>query len=71
VLAANSTSTSSCTHAAMFGAGIVNPLNIRLAPSELAYVLNDSGSKVVFTDALFSTLLERARDEAQWSKPLS
>ena len=47
----------------MFGAGIINPLNIRFAPSELAYVLNDSGSNVVFTDASFSPLLDRARDE--------
>ena len=37
-------------HAAMFGAGIINPLNIRFTPSELAYVINDSGSRVVFTD---------------------
>ena len=58
VLAANSHQYIELYHAAMFGAGIINPLNIRLAPSELAYVLNDSGSKVVFTDALFSTLLE-------------
>ena len=63
VLAANSHQYIELYHAAMFGAGIINPLNIRFAPSELAYVLNDSGSKVVFTDALFSTLLDRARDE--------
>ena len=63
VLAANSHQYIELYHAAMFGAGIINPLNIRFAPSELAYVLNDSGSKVVFTDASFSTLLDRARDE--------
>jgi long-chain acyl-CoA synthetase len=63
VLAANSHQYIELYHAAMFGAGIINPLNIRFAASELAYVLNDSGSKVVFTDALFSTLLDRARDE--------
>ena len=49
VLAANSHQYIELYHAAMFGAGIINPLNIRFAPSELAYVLNDSGSKVVFT----------------------
>jgi long-chain acyl-CoA synthetase len=48
-------------HAAMFGAGIINPLNIRFTPSELAYVLNDSGSRVVFTDPVFAPLLDRAR----------
>jgi long-chain acyl-CoA synthetase len=63
VLAANSHQYIELYHAAMFGAGIINPLNIRFAPSELAYVLNDSGSKVVFTDASFSPLLDRARDE--------
>src|SRR5664280_811408 len=50
-------------HAALFGAGIINPLNIRFTPPELAYVLNDSGSKVVFTDPVFATLVERARSE--------
>src|ERR1017187_488516 len=50
-------------YAEMFGAGIINTLNIRFTPAELAYVLNDSGSKVVFTDPVFATLLARARDE--------
>jgi long-chain acyl-CoA synthetase len=49
-------------HAAMFGAGIINPLNMRFTPIELAYVLNDSGSSVVFTDPVFAPLLDRARD---------
>src|ERR1019366_1820298 len=63
VLASNSHEYMELYHAAMFGAGIINPLNIRFAPSELAYVLNDSGSRVVFTDASFATLLDRARDD--------
>ena len=63
VLAANSHEYMELYHAAMFGAGIINPLNIRFAPSELAYVLNDSGSNVVFTDASFAALLDRARDD--------
>ena len=50
-------------HVAMFGAGIINPLNIRFTPAELAYVLNDSDARVVFTDPVFATLLDRARDE--------
>ena len=50
-------------HAAMFGAGIINPLNIRFTPAELAYVLNDSDARVVFTDPVFASLLDRARDE--------
>ncbi len=50
-------------HAAMFGAGIINPLNIRFTASELAYVLNDSGSRVVFTDPVFAALVAGALDE--------
>ena len=50
-------------HAALFGAGIINPLNIRFSAAELAYVLHDSGSSVIFTDPVFATLVERARDE--------
>ncbi len=50
-------------HAALFGAGIINPLNIRFNPSELAYVLNDSGSRVVFTDPVFAALIDQARSE--------
>jgi long-chain acyl-CoA synthetase len=48
-------------HAAMFGAAIINPLNTRFSPIELAYVLNDSGSRVVFTDPEFAPILDRAR----------
>jgi len=51
-------------HAAMFGAGIITPLNLRLTPVELAYVINDSGSKVVFTDPTFAPILDQAHDEA-------
>ena len=47
----------------LFGAGIILPLNIRFSAAELAYVLNDSGTTVVFTDPMFAGLVERARDE--------
>jgi len=47
-------------HAAMFGVGVINPLNLRFTPFELAYVLNDSGSRVVFADPGFVPLLDRA-----------
>jgi len=50
-------------HACYLGAGVVNPLNLRLAAKELAFILNDSGTEVVFTDFLFSGLLEQARPE--------
>ena len=63
VLAVNGHEFIELYHAALFGAGIINPLNIRFSTAELAYVLQDSGTKVVFTDPIFAPLLERARDE--------
>ena len=50
-------------HAALMGGGIICPLNLRFSPSELAYVINDSQSGVVFTDPVFAPLVERARNE--------
>ena len=50
-------------HAALFGAGVITPLNIRFSGAELAYVLADSDTRVVFTDPVFAPLLDRARDE--------
>ena len=51
-------------HAAFLGGGIVNPLNLRLAPKELAYVLRDSGTKVCFVDALFAPLIDAVKADA-------
>jgi long-chain acyl-CoA synthetase len=51
-------------HSALFGAGIINPLNIRFSPAELAYVLADSETRVVFTDPVFGALIEQARRTA-------
>jgi long-chain acyl-CoA synthetase len=50
-----------CYHAAFFGAGVINPLNLRLAPKELEYILADSGTKVCFTDQFFAPVIERVR----------
>ena len=46
-------------HAGFLGAGIVNPLNLRLAGKELQYILADSGTEVVFVDAVFAEHFER------------
>jgi long-chain acyl-CoA synthetase len=51
-------------HAAFLGGGVVNPLNLRLAPKELAYVLRDSGTKVCFVDGFFAGLIDRVKEEA-------
>ena len=48
-------------HASGLGAGVINPLNIRLHPSELAYVLGDSGTEVVFCDATFAPIVAALR----------
>jgi long-chain acyl-CoA synthetase len=52
-------------HAAFLGAGVVNPLNLRLAPKELAFILSDSETKVCFTDATFAPLIDGVRGEAE------
>ncbi len=44
---------------------VLLPLNIRLAPQELAYILNDSGTKVLFFEDQFSALAESFRKDLQ------
>lgn len=51
-------------HAAFLGAGVINPLNLRLAPAELEYILYDSGAKVVFVDAWFGGVIDQVRKAA-------
>jgi long-chain acyl-CoA synthetase len=43
---------------------VINPLNLRLAPKELAFILGDSGTKVCFVDAPFAPLIDAVKDEA-------
>ena len=63
VMAANSHQFLELYHAGFLGAGIINPLNLRLATKELQFVLADSGTKVVFVDALFAGHVVRAIEE--------
>jgi acyl-CoA synthetase (AMP-forming)/AMP-acid ligase II len=63
VLALNSHQYLELWHAAFMGAGVINPLNLRLAPKELAYILSDSGTEVIFTDPSFAPLVAAARAE--------
>ena len=51
-------------HAAFLGGGVINPLNLRFAPKELAYVLRDSGTKVCFVDFVFAGLIDKVKEEA-------
>jgi long-chain acyl-CoA synthetase len=48
-------------HAAFLGYGVINPLNLRLAPKELEFILSDSGTRVCFADAFFAPLVDQVR----------
>jgi long-chain acyl-CoA synthetase len=64
VMALNSHEFLECYHAAFLGAGVVNPLNLRLAPKELEYIIGDSETKVCFTDAFFAPAIDKVREAA-------
>jgi len=49
-------------HAALCGAAVINPLNTRLAPPELAYILADSATEVLFVGPEFVDLAGRLRE---------
>jgi len=61
VMALNSHNYLELYHAAFLGAGVINPLNLRLAPKELEFILQDSGTKVIFVDAFFAALIDSVR----------
>jgi acyl-CoA synthetase (AMP-forming)/AMP-acid ligase II len=63
VMATNSPEYVELYHAAFLGAGVINPLNLRFAPRELAHALRDSGTKVCFVDFLFADLVDQIKDE--------
>jgi acyl-CoA synthetase (AMP-forming)/AMP-acid ligase II len=64
VMATNSHQYLELYHAAFLGGGIVNPLNLRLAPKELEFICRDSGTKVCFVDFLFAKNIDAIRKEA-------
>jgi len=64
VLSLNSARFEEIYHAGLLGAFVVNPLNLRFAPPELAHVLSDSATKVVFADALFAPVIDGVRAAA-------
>ncbi len=61
VMALNSHQYLELYHAAFLGAGVINPLNLRLAPRELEFIAQDSGTKVCFVDQVFAPLVDRVR----------
>jgi long-chain acyl-CoA synthetase len=45
------------------GAAVINPLNSRLAPDELVYILNDAGSEVIFVDPEHAPVVAQIREQ--------
>jgi acyl-CoA synthetase (AMP-forming)/AMP-acid ligase II len=70
VMSANSHQYLELYHAAFLGAAIINPLNLRLAGAELQFILADSGTEVVFVDAMFADHFARNVAEARDRLPL-
>jgi acyl-CoA synthetase (AMP-forming)/AMP-acid ligase II len=60
VLALNSHEYLELYHAAFLGGGIINPLNLRLSPKELQFILADSGTRAVFVDTAFADHFARS-----------
>ncbi len=65
VMAANSHQYLELYAAAFLGAGIINPLNLRLARTELQFILADSATRVIFVDGFFGERLAQAIDEVR------
>lgn len=61
VMALNSHQYLELYHAAFLGAGVINPLNLRLAPMELEFILQDSQTTVCFVDKTFAPLIDQVR----------
>jgi long-chain acyl-CoA synthetase len=64
IMALNSHQFLESYHAAFLGAAVINPLNLRLAPKELEYILHDSGTKTCFVDATFAPVIAKVRAAA-------
>jgi long-chain acyl-CoA synthetase len=61
ILALNSHAFVELYQACFLGGGLINGLNIRLAPKELEFILQDSACRVVLTDAMFAGVIEKIR----------
>ena len=55
-------------HASLLTGSVINPLNLRLAPRELEFILRDSGSKVCFADGFFGAGIDKVRGTAGLEK---
>ncbi len=68
VMALNSHNYLELYHAAFLGGGVINPLNLRLAPKELEFILADSGTTVCFVDQVFAPLIDKVRAQTSIEK---
>jgi acyl-CoA synthetase (AMP-forming)/AMP-acid ligase II len=57
-------------HAAFLGAGVINPLNLRLAGQELEYIVRDSGTEIIFVDQHFAQIFHDAMAESTETNPI-
>ena len=70
IMACNSHQYLELYHAAFLTGAIANPLNLRLAGKELQFILADSGTEVVFVDAMFAEHLARNIAEVRRDLPI-
>jgi long-chain acyl-CoA synthetase len=70
IMACNSHQYLELYHAAFLTGAIANPLNLRLAGKELQWILADSGTEVVFVDAIFAEHLIRNIAEVRKDLPI-
>lgn len=61
----NSIAFSEITFGAALSGGVSVPINFRLGASEVAYILNNSESKIVFIDEEYSDIFMRIKDQIQ------
>jgi acyl-CoA synthetase (AMP-forming)/AMP-acid ligase II len=70
VMAANGHQFLELYHAGFLGAGVITPLNLRLAARELQFILADAGVRTVFVDRLFAEQFVRAIADVRGDLPL-
>lgn len=70
IMACNSHQYLELYHAAFLTGAIANPLNLRLAGKELQFILADSGTEVVFVDAIFAEHFARNISEVRSELPI-
>ena len=70
VMATNSHQYLELYHAAFLGAGVINPLNLRLAGKELDYIVRNSGSEVAFVDTMFAGHFAAAMEASDEPSPI-